>query len=58
MLEVLAGTRSTPMLTQRAHFWLRIVGLAVILAAEFAPRLWANTAGPTQARMSAVADGR
>jgi hypothetical protein len=28
-------------MTQRAHFWLRIVGLAVILVAEFGPRLWA-----------------
>jgi hypothetical protein len=26
----------------RAHFWLRIVGIAVILAAEFGPKLVAS----------------
>lgn len=48
-------------MTQRAHFWLRIVGLAVILAAEFGPRLWtgATVAGSgTQARIAAAADAR
>jgi len=25
----------------RAHFWLRVAGLAIILAAQFAPRIWA-----------------
>jgi hypothetical protein len=42
------------MLTQRAHFWLRIVGLTLILAAEFAPRLWAGVATPAAARVAAV----
>jgi hypothetical protein len=27
-------------MTQRAHFWLRIAGLAIILALEFGPRVW------------------
>jgi hypothetical protein len=27
-------------MSQRSHFWLRIVGLAIILAAEFGPRFW------------------
>lgn len=27
-------------MSHRAHFWLRLVGLALILAAEFGPRLW------------------
>jgi hypothetical protein len=31
------------MLSQRSHFWLRFVGLAIILAAEFGPRLWSST---------------
>lgn len=42
------------MLSQRAHFWLRIVGLTVILACEFGPKLWANTAEPAPARMVAA----
>ena len=29
-------------MSQRAHFWLRIVGLTAILAAEFGPRIWAS----------------
>jgi len=29
-------------MSQRAHFWLRIVGLTVIFAAEIGPRLWAT----------------
>jgi hypothetical protein len=45
-------------MSQRAHFWLRIVGLAVILAAEFGPRFWTGTAGLTQARVAAAADAR
>jgi hypothetical protein len=49
---------SEAVMSQRAHFWLRIAGLAVILAAEFAPRLW--TAGPqaAQTSMASAADGR
>jgi len=42
-------------MSQRAHFWLRIVGLAVIMAAEFAPRLWANDTGARSNAMAAAA---
>jgi hypothetical protein len=28
-------------MSQRAHFWLRIAGITVILAAQFGPRLLA-----------------
>ncbi|HLK41460.1 MAG TPA: hypothetical protein VKU41_32145 [Polyangiaceae bacterium] len=27
-------------MSERAHFWVRLVGLALILAAQFVPRLW------------------
>jgi len=29
-------------MSQRSHFWLRVIGLVVILAAEFGPRLWSS----------------
>jgi hypothetical protein len=29
----------------RAHLWLRIVGLAIILAAQFGPRMWGAAGG-------------
>jgi hypothetical protein len=45
-------------MSQRAHFWLRIVGLSLILAAEFGPRLWTGSASPAQASMASAADGR
>jgi hypothetical protein len=32
-------------MSDQTHFWLRIVGLSVILALEFGPRLW----NPSQA---------
>jgi hypothetical protein len=43
-------------MSERAHFWLRIVALAVILAAEFGPRLTsgAGLAAPP-ARVAAAA---
>ena len=31
-------------MTQRSHFWLRIMGLGVIVALQFGPRLWAHAA--------------
>jgi hypothetical protein len=34
-------------MSPRAHLWLRLAGLALILAAEFVPRLW--TPGPPSA---------
>jgi len=38
---------SSPMSTS-THFWLRIAGLSLILAAQFGPRLWsqASVAAP------------
>lgn len=43
-------------MTHRAHFWLRLVGLTLILAAEFGPRLWAGSAPP--ASVAAAGDTR
>jgi hypothetical protein len=34
-------------MSDQAHFWLRVVGLSVILALEFGPRLWASPQAPT-----------
>ena len=48
-------------MTHRAHFWLRLVGLTLILAAEFGPRAWAARAGsapPAPAPMAAAGDAR
>lgn len=45
-------------MTQRAHFWLRIVGLALILAAEFGPRLWTGNAPEPSAPTMTAAIGR
>lgn len=39
-------------MSHRAHFWLRLVGLALILAAEFGPRLWASPAAPPAASLA------
>lgn len=33
-------------MSNQAHFWLRVAGIAVILAVELAPRLWTVTAPP------------
>jgi hypothetical protein len=45
-------------MTQRAHFWLRLIGFTLILAAEFGPRLMAGSASPAPAPVAAVVDGR
>ncbi len=45
-------------MSQRTHFWLRLAGLVVILAAEFGPRLWAPSAAPTPSSATATADLR
>ena len=47
-------------MSQRAHFWLRIVGLTLILAAEFGPRLvpaLTGNGGPAQTSMASATDG-
>jgi hypothetical protein len=46
------------MLSQRSHFWLRFVGLALILAAEFGPRLWSSAQTASTAPMEASAESR
>jgi hypothetical protein len=35
-------------MSERSHFWLRIAGLALILVAEFGPRLWGPPAATTR----------
>jgi hypothetical protein len=32
-------------MSARAHFWLRVVGLTVIIAAQFGPRVWSASGG-------------
>jgi len=49
--------RLAPM-SERMHLWLRIVGLAVILAAEFGPRLWNASSASSSAPVAAAVDGR
>ena len=44
-------------MSQRAHFWLRIAGLTVILAAEFGPRLLSAAVSPASAPTMAQVDG-
>jgi hypothetical protein len=47
--------RAGSIMSQRAHFWLRIVGLAVIFAAEIGPRLWSTDAhAEPQSSMASV----
>jgi hypothetical protein len=45
-------------MTQRAHFWLRIVGISVILVAQFGPRLWSAAASASPAPVAAAAVAR
>jgi hypothetical protein len=33
-------------MSDRAHFWLRIIGIAIILAAEFGPKLASPRSAP------------
>jgi hypothetical protein len=49
---------SCSMLSSRSHFWLRLVGLALILAAEFGPRLWSSAQTATPAPLEASAEAR
>jgi hypothetical protein len=41
-------------MSQRAHFWLRIVGFAVILALEFGPRVWTGSSAMSYGRIAAA----
>jgi hypothetical protein len=45
-------------MSQRSHFWLRVIGLTVILAAEFGPRLWNSAQSAGVAPVEAVAETR
>jgi hypothetical protein len=31
-------------MSERTHFWLRLLGIGVIVALQFGPRLWAHAA--------------
>jgi hypothetical protein len=44
------------MMSQRAHFWIRIVGLTAILIAEFGPRIWSGGTATTSGQGARVAD--
>jgi hypothetical protein len=46
------------MLSQRSHFWLRLVGLGLILAAEFGPRLWSSSQTASTAPLEASVETR
>jgi hypothetical protein len=39
-------------MSDQAHFWLRVVGLSVILALELGPRLWGSPQAPTTSTAS------
>jgi hypothetical protein len=49
---------SRTMLSSRSHFWLRFVGLALILAAEFGPRLWSSAQPASTAPLEASVETR
>jgi hypothetical protein len=42
-------------MSQKVHFWLRILGVAVILALEFGPRVLPGGPMPSRARLAAAA---
>jgi len=41
-------------MSQKLHFWLRILGLAIILALEFGPRIMNIAPVPPRARLAAA----
>jgi hypothetical protein len=41
-------------MSQRAHFWLRIAGFAVILVLEFGPRVWTGSSPMSSGRIAAA----
>jgi hypothetical protein len=45
-------------MSQRSHFWIRIVGLGLILAAEFGPRLWSSAQAGTPAPIETASETR
>jgi hypothetical protein len=46
------------LISPRAHLCLRLVGLAIILVAEFGPRLWSAASASTSAPVAAAVDAR
>ena len=52
-----SGVLAVPM-SQRSHFWIRIVGLVAILAAEFGPKLWSSAQAATSAPIETAAETR
>jgi hypothetical protein len=47
--------QSSGIMSQRAHFWLRIFGLAIILALQFGPRIWTSQSLLTPPRVLTAA---
>ena len=45
-------------MSQRSHFWIRLVGLALILAAEFGPKLWSSVQVATSGPIETAAETR
>jgi len=43
-------------MSQRAHFWLRIAGLAVIVAAQVGPQLFSSRDAAPRAQRAASAE--
>jgi len=42
-------------MSERTHFWIRLVGFVVILSLQFGSRVWTALTGQTPARMVAAA---
>jgi hypothetical protein len=51
----MSNASSAGIMSPRTHFWLRIVGLAVILALQFGPRFWSIASAPSTARVATAA---
>jgi hypothetical protein len=45
-------------MSERSHFWIRIVAVAVILVAEFGPRLTASAKPAAHAAITTIAAAR
>jgi hypothetical protein len=41
-------------MSERTHFWIRLVGFAVILSLQFGPRVWTACTGQPPAPMAAA----
>jgi hypothetical protein len=45
-------------MSERSHFWLRFVGVAIILAAEFGPKLWSSAQSVSSPPLETAAESR